>query len=223
MELEELKNLWDKKNDSESNKLDDEEILPLLKKKTRDVFSQLNRSILISVGIIGIIITYYILVNLLVPQKYYDDIPYIHVFTSVEFILDAFFILIFFNFCWTYSKIRKIEIAEENLKSVLEKVVFALKTFKRSFYYGLFVFMPSLSLSFSYGMYYGVHIGLAERGLTIEELSFWKIVFIIFLCVLILILITGGVYLLSRLLFKKLFGNYLSLIEEDLNELKEKF
>lgn len=223
MELEELKNLWDKKNDSESNNLDDEDLLPLLKKKTHDIFSHLNRSILISIGIIGLIIAYYLLVNYLVPQKLYENIPYVYIFSYVELILDAFFILIFFNFCWTYSKIKKIDIAEENLKSILEKVLFALKTFKRSFYYGFFVFMPSLSLSFSYGMYYGVHLGLAEKGKSVDEVSFWKIVFIIFLCVLILILITGGVYLLSRWIFKKLFGNYLSLIETDLKELQENF
>lgn len=222
MELEELKNLWDKKNDPHSNKLEDEHILPLLKKKREDIFSQLNRSILISVGIIGIIILYNVLVNIFTPQKYLEAVPYINFISYIEFLLDVFFVIIFLNFLWTYSKIKKIEIADEHLKSILEKVLFALKSFKRTYYFGLFIAIPSFSIIFSYGMYYGIVLRLAEQGKTITELPYQKFIFMIFICSSIILAFTIGTYLLSKWLFKRLYGNYLSIIEQDLKELKEK-
>jgi hypothetical protein len=71
------------------------------------------------------------------------------------------------------------------------------------------------------GMYKGLQAGIQEQGLLFSDVPPNKLIMVISIGLGILILIVGGIFLLLRWGFRRLYGNYITKLKLTLKELQE--
>ena len=148
MDLENLKSIWKQITESEleKKKLNKQELEELLKGKTHNAVTKINRSIILEVGILllasfGFSIHTFFYTSSSSQQKvFFGIIILICIMAGVYYWIK-------------YREINKIAISSQNLKNSLKKLISITETFLKIYFYGGIILTP---VSFITGFYYGI-------------------------------------------------------------------
>ncbi|MCF8360083.1 MAG: hypothetical protein K9H26_15105 [Prolixibacteraceae bacterium] len=229
MELDDLKQTWDKLSSDSEKKLQvgEKDIKKLLKKRTLDISEKIGRNIRVGIGIIfGWVCLGFGINFILSPVlEGFLNKPYItEELMFWTFIVEVFnYLLIFIAIILFWVRYNKLEknTVDINLKSRLQRLIKILNSYKTMFYVVLVIVLLYVIASFSSGFVLSYTYELKQAGIAPENINFiqWLVVAVTFLLVLGVIL--GIYYLLFNLFFKRLYGRYLKQLKATLRELNE--
>lgn len=218
MDINDLRKAWKKMSEdaSEQKELTEDKILELLSTRTANLMERIDKNIRIGLAVLFVIIALIIVWDFMsirvtgLPHGKQLEIPLWVTLLDrgINFLIFALFLI----FVIRYHQIRIRCEAGCSLRQALEKVIKILVTYKRLFSFALIIFLLSSATGYIAGFYKGIHLKDSE-GLYLPVA--------ILLGILTLILFTGLLFLLLRWIFRKLYGNYLSRLQETLKELDE--
>lgn len=218
MEINDLRKAWRKMSEdaSEQKELTEDKIMELLSTRTASLMERIDKNIRIGLLVLFVIITMIIVWDFLsirltgLPHGNQLEIPlWVSLLDrGVNFLIFALFLI----FVIRYHQIRVSCEAGCNLRQALEKVIKILVTYKRLFSFALIVFLLSSATGYIAGFYKGIHLK-DSHGIYLPVA--------IMLGILTLLLFTGLLFLMLRWIFRKLYGNYLTRLQETLMELDE--
>ena len=225
MDLKDLQSAWEKYSAKDANKhqLGEKAIHEMLKKRTRNLIDRVDRNIRIGFGILAFIVLLFVI------DDYFLS-PYILNGMELEmpswlYALDVFentlLICTFIYFGISYYKNRREFREMKDLRGSLHRIIGLMNTYKRMSYLALFVLLIVMSVSYISGMFYGLEYAVQEQGVNMSDLSTRDLLLTVFIRLIILSLIIAGFFFFLRWGFNKLYGNYLSKLQETLNELDE--
>lgn len=207
MELHELKSIWKEISEEHlpQKQVASSEIRKMLKGKTQNAVSKINRSIQLEGGLMIAMILAFSLNSLFGSLNLFEKS------------LSAVIMLMCLGFSalyWVkYRRINQVEIHTHNLKTSLQQLIGILDSF--------FTFYKSISyylIPFSYliGFLYG--FSLASDGDMLETLMRWEV---LLLSLLMSVLVIALYWPVCKWFSKKLYGNYLDELRDCLQELEE--
>lgn len=223
MELKDLKKTWEQL--SARKELDEDELREMLRRRTGNLIDRIDRNIRIGFGVLFVFILFFILDDFVWGPKLIEksgtlvEIPQWLIFLSI--FANALIIVTFFYFVIRYYQVKKSCDISCNLKESLIKIAGTLLFYQRLFYLTLVIFSTALVLQFISGMILGAQVELHEKNMLFSDVTFgkWLVVFVVGLAVLGITV--GGIYLLLRWGFRRLYGNYISKLKQNLIELNE--
>ncbi len=223
MELKDLKETWSKL--SSGRELDEDQIREMLRHRTGNLIDRINRNVRIGFFVLFALIVLFVLDDfiftplLISESQAVVEMPQWLVFLSI-----FSNILIFTSFIYfvvKYYRVRRICNISCNLKETLIRIIETLLLYKRLFYLTLFIFALAMALQFISGMYTGMAFDMENQGIQLSEIPVGKWFLITGIGLLVLVLTVGGIYLLLRWGFRKLYGNYINKLKATLRELNE--
>jgi hypothetical protein len=223
MELKDLKKTWNQL--SSRNELDEDQLREMLRRRTDNLIDRIDRNIRIGFGILfGLIVLFilddFVLAPMLIKEVGTDvEIPGWLMFTSI--FSNTLIITNFIYFVFQYYRVKKSCDISCNLKETLVKIIGTLKIYKSLFYLAFIILTISMVLQFISGMFTGMHEGLEQKGILLADVPFGKWVLVAAIGLTVLIITVGGIYLLMRWGFRRLYGNYISKLKQNLSELNE--
>jgi len=223
MDLEILKKTWDKL--PSENQLNEDQLRKILGKQTKSLIDRIDLNIKIGLVILFVLILIFALDDFLLSPILLKelgenfDIPGWVLFISM--FSNFLIITTFIYFVIKYYRVKKSCELNCNLKETLKKIIGTLEIYQTMFYLTLVTLLVAIGTGFTTGMYKGFLDSVKEKGMVLAEIQGNKIALVILIGLLILILITGVVFLLLRWGFRKLYGNYIHKLKHTLKELQE--
>lgn len=223
MELKDLKKTWDQL--SSRKDLDEDQLREMLRRKTGNLIDTIDRNIRIGfVVLFGLIVLFilddFVLAPMLIKEVGTDvEIPKWLIFLSI--FSNTLIITTFIFFVVQYYRVKRSCDISCNLKETLIKIIETLRIYKRLFYLALIILTISMILQFFSGMFTGMNQGLEENGILLADVPFGKWVLVLLIALAVLIITVGGIYLIMRWGFRRLYGNYISKLKQNLRELNE--
>jgi len=223
MDLEILKKTWNKL--PSENQLDEDQLRKMLGKRTRSLMDRIDLNIKIGFGILFVLITIFALDDFLLSPLMMDKlnenitIPGWLIFLGV--FSNALIFTTFIYFAIKYYRVKKSCDTVCDLKESLIKIIDTLKIYQTMFYLALVALLVAIGSAFVTGMYRGFLDVVNEKGIPLAEIQTDKIIIVVLIGLLILLLITGAVFLFLRWGFRKLYGNYIHKLKLTLQELQE--
>lgn len=223
MELNDLKKTWSRVAVREE--LDEDKIRVILGRRTNNLIDRINRNVRIGFIILFALIFIFIIDDYFIAPMLTADsetgIVMPQWLTFLSIFSNVLVITAFIYFVVKYYRVRKICDVSCNLRETLKRIIETLRLYKRLFYLTLFIFALALALQFISGMYAGMAYDLKNEGMSISEVSVEKWLLLTGLGLFGLILSVGGVFILMRWGFRKLYGKYIHKLKRTLNELDE--
>lgn len=108
-----------------------------------------------------------------------------------------------------------------NLRETLVKIIKTLKIYQRLFYLALIFLSAAMTVSFITGLYNGMEESAADNGVLLSDIPLPMLLLTILVGFVVLVLMVGGIFLLMRWGFRRLYGNYIHKLKNTLNELDE--
>lgn len=223
MELKDLKKTWEQL--SSRKELDEDQLREMLRRRTGNLIDRIDRNIRAGFGILFVLIVLFILDDLvlgplLIKEVGTDvDIPNWLLFLSI--FANALIITTFIYFVVHYYRVKKSCDTSCNLKETLVKIIGTLRIYQRLFYLALFVLSITMILYFISGMFLGAQEELHEKNLLFSDVTLGKWLVLLVVGLVVLGITVGGIYLLLRWGFHRLYGNYISKLKQNLRELNE--
>ncbi len=223
MELKELKETWSRL--SSSKELDENQIRGMLQHRTSNLIDRINRNVRIGfIILLALIILFvfddFVLAPMLIGERELAvEMPQWLVFISI--FSNVLIFSTFIYFVIRYYRVRKICDISCNLKETLIRIIETLRLYQRLFYLALFILALALSLQFVSGMYTGMAFDMETQGIHLSEVPVEKWILITGIGLLVLVFTVGGIYLLMRWGFRRLYGNYIDKLKQTLRELNE--
>lgn len=223
MELKDLKKTWGQL--SSSKELDEDQLREMLRRKTGSLIDRIDRNIRIGFVVLFVFIVLFILDDFVIAPKLIKkvangiEIPEWLMFLSV--FANTLIVVTFVYFVIQYYKVKKTCDISCNLKETLVKIIGTLRIYQRLFYLALIIFSISMVLQFVSGVFSGMHAGLEQSEILLADIPFKKLLFIIGAGGSVLFILVGGIYLILRWGFRRLYGNYISKLKQNLKELNE--
>ena len=223
MDLEILKKTWDKL--TSDNQLDEDQLRKMLGKRTRSLMDRIDRNIKIGFGVLFVLILMFALDDYLLSPLMLDNInenaniPGWLTFLSV--FSNTLIFTTFIYFVIKYYRVKKSCDTVCDLKESLIKIINTLKIYQTMFYLALVTLLLAIGSGFVTGMYRGFLDVVNEQGIPLAEVQTDKIIVVVLIGLLILVLLTGAVFLFLRWGFRKLYGNYIDKLKLTLKELQE--
>ena len=223
MDLEILKKTWNKL--PSENQLDEDQLRKMLGKRTKSLMDRIDRNIKIGFGILFVLITIFalddFLLSPLMMDKLHENITIPEWLIFLGVFSNALIFTTFIYFVIKYYRVKKSCDTVCDLKESLIKIIDTLKIYQTMFYLALVALLVAIGSGFVTGMYRGFLDVVKEKGIPLAEIQTDKIVIVVLIGLLILILLTGAVFLFLRWGFRKLYGNYIQKLKLTLQELKE--
>lgn len=223
MELQDLKRTWDQL--SSRKELDEDQLREMLRKKTGNLIDTIDRNIRIGFGVLFIFIVLFILDDFVLGPKLISqlghevEVPQWLIFLSI--FANIFIILTFVYFVFQYYRVKRSCDISCNLKESLFKIIGTLHIYQRLFYLALGILSIALVLQFITGVFLGAQSVLHDKNMLFSEVPFGKWVFVLVIALAVLLITVGGIYLLLRWGFRRLYGNYINKLKQNLRELSE--
>lgn len=223
MDLNILKKTWSKiPSDSQ---LDENQLKKMLGKRTRSLMDRIDRNIKIGFAVLFVLITIFALDDYLLSPLVIAQIDEnINIPAWLTFLGVFSNVLIFTTFIYfviKYYRIKKSCDTVCDLKETLNKIIDTLKIYQTMFYLALITLLVAIGSGFVTGMYRGFLDLVNEKGIALAEVQTNQIVVVALIGLLILLLVTGAVFIFLRWGFRKLYGNYIKKLKLTLNELQE--
>lgn len=223
MELIDLKRTWNQL--SARIELNEDQLREMLRRRTYNLIDRIDRNIRIGFGILfGLIVLFilddFVLAPMLIEEVGTDvEIPGWLMFTSI--FANTLIVLTFVYFVFQYYRVKKSCDISCNLKETLVKIIGTLRIYQRLFYLALIILTFSMVLQFISGLYTGMHESLEQKGILLTDVPVGKWFLVAVIGLTVLIITVGGIYLLMRWGFRRLYGNYISKLKQNLSELTE--
>ena len=223
MELKDLKRTWNQL--SARIELNEDQLREMLRRRTYNLIDRIDRNIRIGFGILfGLIVLFilddFVLAPMLIKEVGTDiEIPGWLLFTSI--FANTLIILTFVYFVIQYYRVKKSCDISCNLKETLVKIIGTLRIYQRLFYLALIILTFSMVLQFISGLFTGMLEGLEQKEILLADVPLGKWVLVAVIGLTVLIITAGGIYMLMRWGFHRLYGNYISKLKQNLIELNE--
>ena len=223
MELKDLKKTWEQL--SPDKELDEGQFRRMLSRRTGNLIDRIDRNVRIGFVVLFVLIVLFILDDyvfgpMLIKEVDANmEIPGWMVFLSVFSRTLIFGTFIYFAI--KYYRVKKSCDVSCNLRETLVKIIDTLRIYQRLFYLALIIFSIAIILQFVYGMYAGMAFGLEDQKIIYSEVPAKKWLMMIGAGFIVLSVTVGGIYLLMRWGFRRLYGNYLRKLKQTLEELNE--
>jgi hypothetical protein len=223
MDLKNLKKTWQQL--PSGKELDEGQIREMLRRRTGNLLDRIDRNVRIGFVILLVLIVLFlfddfILVPMLIQGLEADvEIPGWLFFMSI--FANSLIFATFIYFVIHYYRVKKKCDISCNLRQTLIKIIETLRIYKRLFYLALIIFTLSMIFQFISGMYSGVSWDLQNQGIPLTDVPVKKLLIVIAAGILVLGVTAGGIYLLMRWGFSRLYGKYISKLKQTLQELDE--
>lgn len=223
MDLKDLKKTWDKL--SPEQEMDENQIQGMLRKRTGNLIDRIDRNVRIGFIVLFVLILLFILDDFVFGPMLIEQVgssvemPGWLLFLSI--FATTLIVITFIYFVIQYYRVKKSCDISCNLRETLVKIIGTLRIYQRLFYLALIILTISMSVQFISGIYSGMYEGIKEKGILLADVPFGKWVLLVVIGLVVLLLTVGGIYLLMRWGFRRLYGNYISKLKENLKELDE--
>ncbi len=223
MELQDLKKTWSQMQSV--RELDEDQIREMLSRRTSNLIDRINRNVRIGFGVLFLLIVLFILEDFVFAPMLAGDaeevvkVPGWLVLLSI--ISNAFIIITFIYFAIKYYFVKRTCDTGCNLRETLTKILGTLYIYKRLFYLALIMFSLAMALQFISGMYTGMAYDMKTQGIPFSEVPVDKLLLATGLGLVVLVLTVGGIFLLMRWGFRRLYGDYINELRYTLRELDE--
>jgi hypothetical protein len=223
MELQDLKKTW--RQMSSTRELDEDQIRVLLSHRTGNLIDRINRNVRIGFVVLFALIILFILDDFVVAPMLAGEAEAVAQVPAWLVLLSIFsntlIIITFIYFAVKYYFVKRSCDTVCNLRETLSKILGTLYIYKRLFYLALITFSLAMALQFISGMYAGVAYDIESQGIPFSEVPVDKLLLVTGLGLVVLVLTIGGIFLLMRWGFRRLYGNYISELTNTLRELDE--
>jgi hypothetical protein len=223
MDLKNLKKTWQQL--PSGKELDEGQIREILHRRTGNLLDRIDRNVRIGFVILFVLIILFlfddfILVPMLIQGMEADvEIPGWLFFMSI--FANSLILGTFLYFGIHYYRVKKKCDIACNMRQTLIKIIETLRIYKRLFYLALIIFTLSMIFQFITGYYSGVTWDLQNQGIPLTDVPVKKLLIAIAVGILVLGVSAGGIYLLMRWGFRRLYGKYISKLKQTLQELDE--
>lgn len=223
MDLENLKKTWDKL--PSENQLDEDQLRKMLGKQTKSLIDRIDLNIKIGLVILFVLILIFALDDFLISPLMIESlnenisVPGWLLFLGV--FSNALILTTFIYFVIKYYRVKKSCDTVCDLKETLKKIIGTLQIYQIMFYTALATLLVAIGLGLITGMYTGSTEKVNQRGIPISEVDTGGLIATIFIELVILVILVGGIFILLRWGFRKLYGNYLEKLKLTLMELQE--
>ncbi|WP_167614126.1 hypothetical protein [Maribellus sediminis] len=222
MELDKLKKTWEKM--SAVKELDETQLREMLHKRTKSLIERIDRNIKIGFAVLFVLILLFAFDDfLLSPQLLKDmtqgvSMPDWLVFLGV--FSNVLILTTFVYFVIKYYRVKRTCDVTCELHETLKKIIETLLLYQRLFYLALATFMVAIGLAFVSGVYEGGRLQFENSGAELADVNTRQLVLVVVLGIIALSLIVGGIFLVLRWGFRKLYGNYIKKLKTTLKELE---
>lgn len=224
MELKDLKSAWNEYSSKEVDKhrLEKDSIHEMLKSRTQTLVDRIDRNIRIGMGVILVFIGYVVIDDLylskiLIPET----IEYPKWMIPMDVFSNVLIVTTYLFFVLRYMRIKRSFSPDKQLKGLLLGILDTLTIYRRMFYLAVVILLINIGLSFTAGIYQGMKYKAGITVGSIENLATSKILTVVGVGLVILIPLVILSFLFLRWGFNKLYGRYLSKLNETLQELDE--
>jgi len=210
---------------SAGRELDESQLRKMLSKRTKSLIERIDRNIKIGFAVLFVLILLFAFDDFLVsPQLVKNmtqgiNIPDWLVFLGV--FANTLIFTTFIYFVIKYYRVKRSCDVVCNLQETLTKIIETLSLYQRLFYLALVTFIVAIGLSFITGFYEGVYGSIEDQGIHVNDIETRKLLLAVVVGLLVLAMLMGGVFLLMRWGFRKLYGNYIKKLKDTLSELEE--
>ena len=218
MELKKLQKAWTQLSSQQAvNKnIGDKEILEMLNSRTKSTIDRIDRNIRIGSLILLLIILLLLINDFFISPVLVHGINQqltVPVWLNlVDIAVNVLIIVLFGLFVIRYFQVKRSCLIACDLRNTLIKIIRILDIYRRLFALALMVFLFSSIPGFVTGLY---------EGLAMNDMSQGSLPVVIVTGVVVLIVITGCMFLLFRWGFRRLYGNYHDKLKQTLKELDE--
>jgi hypothetical protein len=224
MDIKDLKSAWNTYSSQEADKhhLGTDTIKDLLKMQTKSLVERIDRNIRIGMIVILVFIAYVIIDDLYLSDLLIEKpIQYPSWMIPIDIFSNVLIVTTYLFFILRYIRIKRSFSPDTQLKNLLTGVLDTIKTYQRMFYLAVVILLINMVVSFAAGLYQGVKLKADSAGIPIESFTTHKIFVIVMIGLAILIPFILITFLLLRWGFNKLYGKYLTRLNETLLELNE--
>lgn len=226
MDINDLKKVWDKYSSIEKGEeLDEAAINEMLSGRTKSLIEKIERNIKIGFFIILALILLFIADDLFISPVILNgiseelNVPQWIVFLDI--LTTLVIIATFFVFVNKYYRVKKECDVTCDLAGTLKKIIHILNLYQRMFYYAIFVVLASTATGFIAGFFKGLEYSSQISGVSVNEIQPWQTVVAILIGLVVLGLISAGLFFLFKWGFRRLYGNYLQQLKSTQAELNE--
>jgi len=223
MDLKDLKKTWNQL--SSGKELDEEQLREMLRRRTSNLIDRIDRNVRIGFGVLFLFIVLFIFDDFIFAPRLISNLaagvemPQWLMFLSV--FANAMIVITFVYFVFQYYKVKKTCDISCNLKETLVKIIGTLRIYQRLFYLALLIFFIAIGLQFISGMFLGAQVELQDKNMLVRDVSVGKWLVVLVVGLVVLGVTVGGLYLILRWGFRRLYGNYIIKLKQNLNELNE--
>ncbi len=210
---------------SAGRELDENQLREMLSKRTRSLIERIDRNIKIGFAVLFVLILLFAFDDFLVSPQLVKNmtqgvsVPDWLVFLGV--FANTLILTTFVYFVIKYYRVKRNCDVACDLRETLKKIIETLSLYQRLFYLALVTFMVAIGLSFVTGFYEGVYGSIEDQGMHFNDIETQKLVLAVVVGLLVLVVLMGGVFVLMRWGFRRLYGNYINKLKDTLYELEE--
>jgi hypothetical protein len=223
MELQDLKKTWSRM--SSARELDEDQIRVLLSRRTGNLLDRINRNVRVGFGVLFLLIVLFIMEDFIFVPMFAGEAEALAQVPAWLVLLSIFsntlIIITFIYFAVKYYFVKRSCDTVCNLRETLSKILGTLYIYKRLFYLALITLSLAMALQFISGMYTGMANDIENQGILFSEVPVDKLLLATGLGLVVLVLTVGGIFLLMRWGFRRLYGNYINELKNTLRELDE--
>ena len=192
----------------------------MVQRRGSGILSKLERNVRTGFWLLGIFLLLTIADQYLPYDRIFPSYMKEHVLTPflkiIGVIVNCIMMFTFILFFSRYHKLKIKNLAADNMKVALQKVVQLLDTFKKEFYLALIVFSFAQSVGFIMGVWEGIHAVPGNNAM-----NSWQITMTILVIMVVMTVLISLIFYLFHRGFNALFGKYRKQLIGTLNELDE--
>lgn len=223
MELNEFKKAWQKATSDtvQRKELDASTINGLLHRRSTGILSRLDRSVRIGIWFLVFFFLFTLAdqllpADILFPASWKASLEVPLWISVLEWFVNIVLILTILLFVVRYRRLQIQTLANQDLKSAIQKVLSLLDTFKKAFYLAVAILVSGVGLGFLSGASHGF------KTVTISQTpSAFAVVIVVVSLLVLLGLLIGSIFYIFHKGFNVLFGKYHNQLIQSLNELQE--
>ena len=223
MELNELKKAWGKVSEAkdQNHLVNANEILQMLQKRGSGILSKLERNVRTGFWLLGIFLLFtiadqYLPYDRIFPSYLNEQIPTPLSIKIIGIIVNSIMMLTFILFVYRFHELKIKNLAADNMRVALRKVVQLLDTFKKEFYLALVVFSCAESAGFIMGVWEGIKSMSGYQTMSNPRLIVAGLLILLVMAALITL-----IFYIFHKGFNSLYGKYRQQLIGTLNELDE--
>lgn len=210
---------------SSAQQLDEVQLKGMLEKRTTNLIDRIERNIRIGFGILLAFVLFLALDDLYLSPRILKSMEVTLEIPSWLLFLNVFsYTLIFITFLYfviKYYRVKRSCDVNCDLKNSLVKIIDTLKIYQKLFLLALISLTITMALGFVTGLYQETVLELQGQNLSAKDILLNQLLLEVVIGILFIGGVVGGIFLLLRWGFRRLYGNYYLHLKATLKELQE--